>query len=80
MSWAMVLVVASQPSADMLCDPNKIILKLHNQIHDISRPFWLIADDDSGEKSVSVLLSGEESEMTFIDHGYTEMTVSGVTR
>lgn len=37
---------------------------------------WLIADDDSGEKSVSVLLSGEESEMTFIDHAYTEMTVS----
>lgn len=34
------------------------------------------ADDDSGEKSVSVLLSGEESEMTFIDHAYTEMTVS----
>ncbi|CRL06867.1 CLUMA_CG019466, isoform A [Clunio marinus] len=31
-------------------------------------------DDDSGEKSVSVLLSGEESEMTFIDHAYNEMT------
>lgn len=30
-------------------------------------------DDDSGEKTVSVLLSGEESELTFIDHGYTEM-------
>lgn len=38
--------------------------------------FWLITDDDSGEKSVSVLLSGEESEMTFIDHSYNEMTVS----
>lgn len=37
---------------------------------------WLIADDDSGEKSVSVLLSGEESEITFIDHAYIEMTVS----
>lgn len=37
---------------------------------------WLITDDDSGEKSVSVLLSGEESEMTFIDHAYNEMTVS----
>lgn len=35
-----------------------------------------MADDDSGEKSVSVLLSGEESEMTFIDHAYIEMTVS----
>ncbi|XP_035792927.1 mucin-5AC-like isoform X2 [Anopheles albimanus] len=30
-------------------------------------------DDDSGEKTVSVLLSGEESELTFIDHSYTEM-------
>lgn len=35
-----------------------------------------MTDDDSGEKSVSVLLSGEESEMTFIDHAYIEMTVS----
>lgn len=34
------------------------------------------ADDDSGEKCVSVLLSGEESELTFIDHSYSEMTVS----
>ncbi|CAO1373432.1 unnamed protein product [Diamesa serratosioi] len=31
-------------------------------------------DDDSGEKSVSVLLGGEESEITFIDHGFAEMT------
>ncbi|XP_055916016.1 myb-like protein Q isoform X2 [Eupeodes corollae] len=31
-------------------------------------------DDDSGEKSVSVLLSGEESELIFIDHPYTDMT------
>ncbi|KAG5678375.1 hypothetical protein PVAND_008056 [Polypedilum vanderplanki] len=31
-------------------------------------------DDDSGEKSVNVLLGGEESEMTFIDHAYAEMT------
>lgn len=35
-----------------------------------------MTDDESGEKSVSVLLSGEESEMTFIDHAYIEMTVS----
>ena len=27
-----------------------------------------ISDDDSGEKSVSVLLSGEESELVFLDH------------
>ncbi|XP_037904122.1 uncharacterized protein LOC119647289 isoform X2 [Hermetia illucens] len=31
-------------------------------------------DDDSGEKSVSVLLSGEESELVFIDHAYADMT------
>lgn len=31
-------------------------------------------DDESGEKSVSVLLAGEESELTFIDHPYSEMT------
>ncbi|XP_038115024.1 mucin-5AC isoform X1 [Culex quinquefasciatus] len=31
-------------------------------------------DDDSGEKTVSVLLSGDESEITFIDHSYMEMT------
>ena len=39
-------------------------------------PFLYFADDESGEKSVSVLLSGEESELTFIDHGYSEMSVS----
>lgn len=33
-------------------------------------------DDDSGEKSVNVLLGGEESELTFIDHSYSDMTVS----
>lgn len=33
-------------------------------------------DDESGEKSVSVLLNGEESELTFIDHSTTEMSVS----
>lgn len=35
-----------------------------------------IADDESGEKTVSVLLAGEESELTFIDHSCAEMTVS----
>lgn len=33
-------------------------------------------DDESGEKSVSVLLNGEESELTFIDHSTAEMSVS----
>lgn len=36
------------------------------------------ADDESGEKTVSVLLAGEESELTFIDHSCAEMMVSGV--
>ncbi|KAL1454820.1 hypothetical protein WDU94_008954 [Cyamophila willieti] len=33
-------------------------------------------DDEFGEKSVSVLLDGEESELTFIDHQFAEMPVS----
>lgn len=33
-------------------------------------------DDESGEKSVSVLLNGEESELTFIDHSTAEISVS----
>lgn len=36
----------------------------------------IFADDESGEKSVSVLLNGEESELTFIDHSTAEMSVS----
>ncbi|XP_028169011.1 uncharacterized protein LOC114358994 [Ostrinia furnacalis] len=32
-------------------------------------------DDEFGEKSVSVLLDGEESELVFIDHPSTEMSV-----
>jgi Rad/Gem-related GTP binding protein 1 len=34
------------------------------------------ADDEFGEKTVSVLLDGEESEMIFIDHPSVEMSVS----
>lgn len=37
---------------------------------------YYFVDDESGEKSVSVLLSGEESELVFIDHPSTEMSVS----
>lgn len=33
-------------------------------------------DDESGEKAVSVLLNGEESELIFIDHSMAEMSVS----
>ncbi|CAD1472088.1 unnamed protein product, partial [Heterotrigona itama] len=36
-------------------------------------------DDESGEKTVSVLLAGEESELTFIDHSSAETTVGCVT-
>lgn len=32
-------------------------------------------DDEFGEKSVSVLLDGEESELIFIDHPAAEMSV-----
>lgn len=38
--------------------------------------YFFIADDDSGEKSVSVLLGGEESELTFVDIPSSEMSVS----
>ncbi|KAH9631751.1 hypothetical protein HF086_000415 [Spodoptera exigua] len=34
----------------------------------------VLIDDEFGEKSVSVLLDGEESEMIFIDHPSTEMS------
>lgn len=34
------------------------------------------ADDEFGEKSVSILLDEEESEMIFIDHPHIEMSVS----
>ncbi|XP_054274322.1 uncharacterized protein LOC128994092 isoform X1 [Macrosteles quadrilineatus] len=33
-----------------------------------------VEDDECGEKSVSVLLDGEESELTFIDHPSSEMS------
>lgn len=39
---------------------------------------WRRADDEFGEKTVSVLLDGEESEMIFIDHASAEMSVSGI--
>lgn len=34
------------------------------------------SDDEFGEKTVSILLDGEESEMIFIDHPSSEMSVS----
>lgn len=35
-----------------------------------------LPDDEFGEKTVSILLDGEESEMIFIDHPHIEMSVS----
>lgn len=40
----------------------------------IKNPFF--PDDEFGEKTVSILLDGEESEMIFIDHPSAEMSVS----
>lgn len=37
---------------------------------------FCVADDEFGEKTVSVLLDGQESDMVFIDHPYVEMSVS----
>ncbi|KAM0727397.1 GTP-binding protein RAD [Formica fusca] len=34
-----------------------------------------VVDDEFGEKTVSILLDGEESEMIFIDHPHVEMSV-----
>jgi hypothetical protein len=43
---------------------------------DVSAVSLYAADDEFGEKTVSVLLDGEESEMIFIDHPSAEMSVS----
>lgn len=37
---------------------------------------FFVSDDESGEKSVSVLLAGEESELTFIDFATADLSVS----
>ena len=36
----------------------------------------LLADDEYGEKTVSVSLDGQEAELNFIDHPSNEMGVS----
>jgi len=36
----------------------------------------LLSDEEFGEKTVSVLLDGQESDMIFIDHPASEMSVS----
>jgi len=37
---------------------------------------FYVVDDEFGEKTISILLDGEESEMVFIDHPHVEMSVS----
>ena len=62
-------------------------LRLHQHVRRIFRciapthPLFLdypspTADDEYGEKSVSVSLDGQEAEITFIDHPSNEMSVS----
>lgn len=40
-----------------------------------TNPILLIPDDEYGERSVSVSLDGDESELIFIDHTAGEMSV-----
>ena len=42
----------------------------------LQRKLLLLTDDEYGERSVSVSLDGDESELTFIDHAAGEMSVS----
>jgi len=54
------------------------------ETHNVPIPFYgklsiTFADDEFGEKTVSILLDGEESEMVFIDHPSIEMSVSTCT-
>ena len=42
---------------------------------DIATYTEVLADDEYGEKSVSVALDGQEAELTFIDHPSSEMSV-----
>ena len=38
---------------------------------------FLSSEDEYDEKCVSVMLEGEETEMVFIDHPHSEISVSG---
>lgn len=39
--------------------------------------YFLPSEDEYDEKCVSVMLEGEETEMVFIDHPHSEISVSG---
>lgn len=41
--------------------------------------FPFVSDDESGEKAVSVLLAGEESELIFIDFSTSDISVSTIS-
>ena len=41
---------------------------------------FTFTDEEFGERSVSVVLDGAESELVFIDHAHGEMSVSGHAR
>ena len=41
-------------------------------------PFFSVAEDEYDEKCVSVMLEGEETEMVFIDHPHSEISVSRI--
>lgn len=47
-----------------------------NEVEGCCLTFLIFTDDEFGERTVSVLLDGEESEMIFIDHPSAEMSVS----
>lgn len=56
--------------------------RTHNNVLNIGHLLYhgklsiALTDDEFGEKTVSILLDGEESEMVFIDHPSIEMSVS----
>lgn len=59
----------------ILVSPLLVITHTHFIVYRIMH--WP-TDDEFGEKTVSILLDGEESEMVFIDHPHVEMSVSTI--
>ncbi|KAF2897457.1 hypothetical protein ILUMI_08716 [Ignelater luminosus] len=69
-------------SADKIINLEKELQPKNNEIialkkHNSYSIFNLVPDDEFGERTVSVLLDGEESEMIFIDHPASEMSLGG---
>lgn len=63
---------------DMIAQKSIILAALVNQFmtSEYMHTYDASLDDEFGEKTVSILLDGEESEMIFIDHPASEMSVS----